>query len=197
MKKLIAIILVSACVLGVIGYACSLSYTQNEVTWNGNTECLGQLTMVLDFTNPYEYVGIVDYVFVGHVEDVDVVIPDKRTEFEQSFSKYQIHVDKNLKGELVENIVCSKMGGLKNDGTMLLIAAETPSGKLVMDNGLPELGKQYVFLAYGQPDGSLTLSEIFDNREFNEELLEEYVDYVENEITFERERFVSEYDIEY
>lgn len=71
------------------------------------------------------------------------------------------------------------------DLTMLLIAAETPSGELVMDSGLPEAGKQYVFLAYAQPDGSLTLSEIFDNREYNEELLAEYQDYVENEIPFE------------
>ena len=169
--------------------------TGDDVTWNGETECLGQLTMVLDFTNPYEYVGIVDYVFVGTVDEIeDIVLPDKRTEFEQSFSTYHIRVDKNLKGELVEDIVCSKMGGLKSDGTMLLVAAETPDGKLVLDNGLPELGRQYVFMAYGQPDGSLTLSEIFDNREYNEELLEEYQEYVENEIPFDRERFVSDFD---
>lgn len=190
MKKLLICFLF----LALISLLLASSFCE-EVTWNGETECLGQLTMVLDFTNPYEYVGIVDYVFVGTVEDADAVIPDKRTEYEQSFSKYQIHVDRNLKGELEENIVCAKMGGLKNDGTMLLVAAETPSGKLIMDSGLPEVGKQYIFLAYGQPDGSLTLSEIFDNREYSEDLFAEYLDYVENENPFDRERFVSEYDI--
>lgn len=85
------------------------------------------------------------------------------------------------------------MGGLKNDGTMLLVAAETPNGNLIMDNGLSEVGKQYIFLAYTQQDGSLTLSEIFDNREYSEDLLVEYMDYVDNEIPYERERFVSTY----
>ena len=189
MKKnllcVITVALVSALLIGASG---------DEVTWNGETGCLGQLTMVLDFTNLYAYVGMVDYVFVGTVEGRDAVIPDRRTEYEQSFSKYSIHVDRNLKGELAEDIVCAKMGGLKKDGTMLLVAAETPSGELIPDSGLPEIGKQYVFLAYAQPDGSLTLSEIFDNREYDARLLEEYTDYVENEIPYDRERFVSEYD---
>ena len=189
MKKILFCIITVALVSALLIVASG-----DEVTWNGETECLGQLTMVLDFTNLYAYVGMVDYVFVGTVEGRDAVIPDRRTEYEQSFSKYSIHVDRNLKGELAEDIVCSKMGGLKKDGTMLLVAAETPSGELIPDSGLPEIGKQYVFLAYAQPDGSLTLSEIFDNREYDARLLEEYMDYVENEIPYDRERFVSEYD---
>ena len=189
MKKILLCIIIVALVSAFLIVASG-----DEVTWNGETECLGQLTMVLDFTNPYAYVGIVDYVFVGTVEGRDAVIPDKRTEYEQSFSKYSIHVDRNLKGELAEDIVCAKMGGLKKDGTMLLVAAETPGGELIPDSGLPEIGKQYVFLAYAQPDGSLTLSEIFDNREYDARLLAEYTDYVENEIPYDRERFVSEYD---
>ena len=79
---------------------------------------------------------------------------------------------------------------------MLLIAAETPDGNMIMDNGLPEVGKQYIFLAYSQQDGSLTLSEILDNREYSEDLLAEYMDYVDNEIPYERERFVSAYSKE-
>ena len=186
MKKLIGFIL---CIcLTLLVTSCG-----NDVTWNGKIECLGELTMVLDFTNLYEYVGIVDHVFIGTVERADYSIPVDVTQYAQSFSQYQIHVDRNLKGELIENIECSKMGGLKNDRTMLLVAAETPNGKLVMDTGLPEVGKQYIFLAYTQPDGSLTLSEIFDNREYTDALLVEYLDYVDNEVAFERERFVSEY----
>lgn len=189
MKKLMALVFIFVCVLCLCLTACN-----KQKSWNGETECLGEVSMVLDFTNLYEYVGIVDHIFVGTVEEAEYYIPEKRTEYEQSFSKYQIRVDKNLKGELIETIRCSKMGGLIQDGTMLLIAAETPNGKMVMDSGLPEVGKQYVFLAYTQQDGSLTLSEILDNRKYNEDLLAEYMDYIGNEIPFERERFVSEYN---
>lgn len=191
-KKLCKAISTILCLSLIFGFtACG-----KAETWNGETECLGELTMVLDFANLYEYVGIVDHVFVGIVEEAEYFIPEKRTEYEQSFSQYQIHVDENLKGELVDTIICSKMGGLKKDGTMLLVAAETPDGNLIMDNGLPEVGEQYIFLAYSQQDGSLTLSEIFDNREYSEDLLAEYLDYVENEIPYERERFVTIYSKE-
>lgn len=175
------------CFLLILG----LTACEKDVTWNGDIENLARVTMVFDCTNPYEYVGIVDHVFVGTVESIEsIVIPDN---LERTESTYRIHVENNLKGELVENITCSKMGGLKKDGTMLLIVAETPDGEQIADTGLPEFGKQYVFLAYAQPDGSLTLSEIFDNREYDEDLLVEYLDYVENEIPFERERFNSAY----
>ena len=186
MRKLIVFIL-CICITFLV------TSCENNVTWNGKTESIGTLTMVLDFTNLYEYVGIVDHVFVGTVEVADYNISEDMAQYESSLSKYQIRVDRNLKGQLVENIECSKIGGLKKDGTMLVVAAETPNGKMVMDTGLPEVGKQYIFLAYTQPDGSLTLSEIFDNREYNEALLVEYLNYIENEISFDRERFVSEY----
>lgn len=168
-----------------------LTSCSNNITWNGNIENLAIVNMTFDCSNPYEYAGIVDYIFVGTVEDIESIIISDNSD--QTDSVYKIRVDNNLKGELVENIICSKMGGLKKDGTMLLIVAETPQGELIADTGLPELGKQYVFSAYAQPDGSLTLSEIFDNREYNEALLEEYTDYIDHEIQFERERFVSEY----
>ena len=62
------------------------------------------------------------------------------------------------------------------------------------DTGLPESGNQYIFLAYAQPDGSLTLSEFFDNRQYSDELLQEYLNYCNNEITFDRTRFTSNLD---
>lgn len=50
-------------------------------------------------------------------------------------------------------------------------------------------------MGYAQPDGSLTLSEIFNNREVIAEIISEYEYYIENEIEFEREHFSSEYDL--
>ena len=169
----------------------SLAACSGKVTPNGNIETLAIVTMAFDCSSHYEYAGIVDYIFVGTVEKTESIIISDQSE--QTHSVYKIHVDKNLKGKLAENIICSKMGGLKKDGTMLLIVAETPKGEQIADTGLPESGKQYIFSAYAQPDGSLTLSEIFDNREYNQDLLTEYMDYIENQIPFERERFVSKY----
>ena len=95
----------------------------------------------------------------------------------------------DLKGELTEIVECSKHGGFKKDGTMMLICSDNSA-----DTGLPESGNQYIFLAYAQSDGSLTLSEFFDNRQYSDELLQEYLDYCNNEVTFDRTRFISNFD---
>ena len=169
---------------------CSRKTTE----WDGKSEVFAELFMQIDVRDMYVYVGTVDHVFVGTVEEIERnIISEKSRKHEDGYSIYQIHVDENLKGELIEEIVCYKLGGFRKDGTMLLAAAETPDGQMIIDSGLPETGKQYIFLAYAQKDGSLVLSEIFDNREYNEDLRKEYMDYVDNEIPFERERFKSSY----
>lgn len=187
MKKSFSIILMI--LMSLVLVSCNKS-----VEWNGKTEELASLLMVEDISDPYAYVGMVDYVFVGTVEEIiDGILPNKIKAYEDSFSTYKIHVDQNLKGKLIEEIEVQKMGGYKKDGTMCLITAEMPDGTMIQDTGLPEEGKQYIFLAYGQPNGELHLSELFDDREYNEELLNEYIDYVENEIFNNRERFPSQY----
>lgn len=172
----------------VLMLVCSLSACGPKVVqWNGQTEYFAHVSMVFDETDPYQYVGMVDYVFVGTVTEVVRNVP----EGDGDWSVYNIHVDQNLKGELVEEIQCSKHGYMKRDGTMLLLASDYRK-----DSGLPEAGKQYVFLAYAQEDGSLTLSEFFDNREYNEALGLEYQDYCRQEVVpIERERSVSRYDV--
>ena len=189
MKRCLSLMMLFVISLSLSG--CS----KTTVKWNGKTEEMASLLMVSDITNLYEYVGIVDYVFIGTVKEIEHnVIPNKIKQHEDSYSEYRIMVDENLKGNLVSEISCRKMGGFRKDGTMLLVSAEVPGGRMILDNGLPEVGKQYIFLAYAQPDGSLTLSEIFDAREYDEDLLTEYIDYVNNEIPYERERFSSMYD---
>ena len=166
-----------------------------EVAWNGETEYFAHMTMVLDVSDPYVYAGMVDYIFAGTVTEIEkIVLPEKGRRHEDSFSVYRIRVEENLKGALTEEVVCSKLGGMKKDGTMMLVVAEVPGGVEIPDTGLPEVGKRYVFMAYGQKDGSLQLSEIFDSREVSEELLAEYAEYVEHEIPYERQRFPSKYD---
>lgn len=184
MKRNTVLGLLFCMILSLAG--CSAKTT----TWNGNVEYYAHVSMVVDETNLYEYVGIVDYVFVGTVEEiVKNVVPDEPGGSDEDLSVYKIQVDKNLKGELAENIECSKHGGLKKDGTMMLLFSDNSN-----DSGLPETGNQYIFLAYAQPDGSLTLSEFFDNRPYDDELLQEYLDYCKNEVPFDRSRFVSNFD---
>ena len=188
MKKAIAAIL---CLLLIL----FLSGCEKHAPWNGKTEELAELLMVEDVSDLRSYVGMVDYVFVGTVEEiVDDVLPNKGKRHEDYFSTYKIRVDKNLKGELASKIEVTKMGGYKKDGTLCLVTAEMPTGVMVPDSGLPELHKTYLFLAYAQPDGSLTLSELFDNRDYSETLLKEYEEAVEKECVYDRERFFSLYD---
>lgn len=132
MKKLILFAAVMALSLTACG--------KKSVEWNGNTEIMENALMISDISNLYEYAGIVDYIFVGTVNEIEqIVIPENAKQHEDHYSKYRIRVDKNLKGELVESIVCSKMGGLKKDGTMMLLAAELPDGTTIVDSDLPPL----------------------------------------------------------
>ena len=65
-----------------------------SVTWNGDTEYYAHVNMVVDETNLYEYVGAVDYVFVGTVEKiVKNVIPDEPNSSDADLSVYKIRVD--------------------------------------------------------------------------------------------------------
>ena len=91
-------------------------------------------------------------------------------------------MDKNLKGELAESVICAKEGGLRKDGTMLLVASGEKK-----DTGIPEDGRQYIFMANAQLDGSLLLSTFLDDRPYSAELLQEYLEYCENEIPSDEE----------
>lgn len=162
--------------LGISG--CSFS-----PSWNGKI-VYNHVTLTIDETNLYEYVGSVDYVFVGQVVDAAYLIKDVDQK-----STYQIHVVENLKGELVENIEVSKHGGLLKDGTMVLYESD-----FIQETGLPQVNETYLFMAFGQSDGSLLLSEFYGNVAYDETNYSEYKKYVENEIALDRKRFLSIYD---
>ena len=61
--------------------------------------------------------------------------------------------------------------------------------------GLREVGKKYIFIGYGQPDGSLLLEYLSGNIEYSDDLRIDYIDFIENQIPYQRERFISRYDI--
>lgn len=186
LKKTVTLLLIAACL--------SFAGCKKTVEWNGDTMVMASLYMAEDFSNYYRSVGMADNVFVGTVTEViSNVLPLNSKKHEDNFSSYKIHVDKNIKGELVEEVEARKMGGFKKDGTMLVVEAEMPTGVTIVDAGQPKVGRQYIFLAYAQKDGSLILSELLDDRECSDALIEEYMEYCANEIIFDRERFVSKY----
>lgn len=173
-------VLVATFVFLVVLTACSGRSTQ----WNGKFDYT-HIMLSIDETDLYQYVGSVDYVFVGKVTQADTTITKENDE-----SRYKIKVLENIKGKLADEIVCRKHGGILADGTMVLYATDRTS-----DTGIPDTGNTYIFMAYAQPDGSLLLSELYGNAEYTEEGLKEYRDYFENQKVCERKRFVSKYDI--
>lgn len=158
---------------------------------NGATEYYAHVSMVVDETDPYACTGIMDYVFAGTVREVLSNYIDPHDRKDKGYSYYAIHVEENLKGSLQDEIEAHKKGGVDRNGVTQLLFSDRKQ-----DTGLPEAGKTYIFMAYGQQDGSLLLSEFFDNRECSDALIAEYNEYIEHEIPFERTRFPSQYEKE-
>lgn len=159
---------------------------------------------VYDTEDINESVGIVDYVFLGEVvsedgttyEDV-VMMEDERGKLVEEgtpYTHYSVMVKENIKGELLkeESIEITKHGGVTQD---------QKSVTLFEEDCLPEIGKQYIFLAYAQADGSLLISgpnsNVLADSKKGEVVVEEYEEAVENEeVNVDRERFTSDYEEE-
>ncbi len=167
------------CILLALLPACA----SGEVSWNEQTQYTHVL-LAIDETDLRQYVGTVDYVFVGRVLEADVAVT-----LEDDKSQYTIQVEQNLKGALVPEVTCSKHGGILPDGTRVLYASDR-----VQDTGLPEVGKRYLFMAYAQSDGSLLLSELYGSVEATAENIALWQGYVADQIPYDRQRFVSKYD---
>ena len=78
----------------------------------------------------------------------------------------------------------------ENDGTLVLMEGET-----MKDDGLPEKGKNYIFVGTAQPDGSIFLESIYAKTEYNDDNYQRFIDYVANETSVDRERFISSFEI--
>mgnify|MGYP003571760643 CR=1 FL=1 len=158
----------------------------------------------LDMDNPYEVVGFSDYVFVAKVEE------KIRTLYEYSDIDYRLHIYRmsgwpnthysikvveNIKGDIVKDIpiTLEQFGGISLDRKYIM---------LMENDTFLEPETYYVIVANSQKDGGLLLNspngyrqleisnenEIMSSKEFKE-----FVDYYENEIKYERERYDSNY----
>lgn len=189
MKIKMKIALMLICILFLS--ACS---SQKVIEWNGEMEYY-HLTMVYDETNMYETVGQVDYIFIGTVDEVlDNAVDYNTSNNMDTYSRYAITVEENLKGELTKNIECYRHGGYLSDGTLLY----PRSDRIENTRDIPQEGKTYIFMAFGQSDGELILEEFFGDIEYIDESQKEmYMDYIENEIPKEEEGLISKYDVNY
>lgn len=187
-KVMLAGSLLLAIIFGLT--ACS----SKTVEWNGEMESY-RLTMVYDETNLYEIAGTVDYIFIGTVDSVINNVVDYNSSAEYAvYSSYKITVEENLKGELKNEVECYRHGGYLKDGTLLYPVSDN----IENTRDIPQEGKQYVFMAFGQPDGTLILEEFFGDIEFTgDEMKENYMDYISNEIPDDRIRYMTKYDINY
>ena len=206
-KKIITIILV----LGVVAGISGMIYMQKGKNKNvenaaANVSDLPVYAMKADFVydteNINESVGIVDYVFLGEVVSKDEttyedVVPmedakGKTVEEGTPYTHYSIRVKENIKGELEKEkeIKIVKHGGVAQDKKSVVLFDE---------DCLPKVGKQYIFLAYAQQDGSLLISgpnsNILASAKKQETVVNEYEKAVKQEkVNVDRERYTSEYD---
>lgn len=166
-------------------------------------------SFIYDVNNKFETVGIADYVFIGKVIKNDgtkykniVTMEDENGNTKDvgtPYTDFTVQVIDNIKGSLKTDsyIKITKYGGINQDKTEIY---------LFDDDILPTEDNNYVFLAYGQPDGSLLISgpnsNVPINTTYNDasvikrnSVVENYMDAYEREIIpAERERFVSMYE---
>ena len=138
-------------------------------------------------TDPYYVIGFADYVFVGSTQsDGDpVTLPSGNKRLE-----YDISVRECLKGSLAEEIKAIYPAYYEKDGTLVLM-----EGDVSKDDGLPETGREYIFVGNAQPDGSILLESLYAKTEYNEDNQQKFLDYVANETSVDRERFHSSFEI--
>ena len=105
--------------------------------------------------------------------------------------EYDICVSECLKGNLVKEITAVYPAYYENDGTLVLMEGET-----MKDDGLPEKGKNYIFVGTAQPDGSIFLESLYAKTEYNDDKYQKFIDYVANETNVDREHFNSSFEID-
>lgn len=138
-------------------------------------------------TDPYYIIGFADYVWIGSTlsDGSPVTLPSGNKRLE-----YEISVRECLKGSLAEAIKATYPAYYEKDGTLVLMEGDT-----MQDDGLPEKGRNYIFVGTAQPDGRILLESLYAKTEYNEDSCQRFIDYVAKETRVDRERFISFFEI--
>ena len=162
---------------------------------------------LFDITEPREFVGFSDYVFIGRVGQ----ILGAQTEWEGGeglYTAYSVEVLKNIKGELdlTAPVQVKIYGGYDPEDNRLLLCSDTTFYPLSGDvcvflAGTGKDGTLYTMTDYGNPR-LFTAEEALDVTEdelFEHDLYLRYVEAYENETVFDEDQMVRKhcrYDVD-
>ena len=162
MKKKI-ILVVALAILVLFGYVAG-------VTKKGAEALI--YVAIADISDMQSVVDSVNCIFVGVVKDSNTLIFDY-----DGKSEFQIQVVKNIKGELPTETTVYKHGGHFINGNEVVVKADDESY-----TPMPEVGKQYLFLAFEQESGEVIIADYYGNVDYtNNEKVSEILQYIDKE----------------
>lgn len=162
MKKKI-ILAVALAILVLFGYVAGVTKKGAEALIN---------VVVADLRDMQSVVDSVNCIFVGVVKDSNTLIFDY-----DGKSEFQVQVVKNIKGELPTETTVYKHGGYFINGNEVIVKADDESY-----TPMPEVGKQYLFLAFEQESGEVIIADYYGNVDYtNNEKVSEILQYIDKE----------------
>lgn len=152
------------------------------------------VTFIYDITKLENVVGYSDYVFIGKVEKY--INTSYISNSNMPLTEYSVKVLHNIKGELTEDIILFKDGGISKKYNNFIIFR----GDL-----LPKVGEIYFFSVYALKDGTLRAgsgpsSNIHSRSDYtHDENYKTVMDAFANQNIeiYIRERYISKYDKNY
>lgn len=157
-KILLAIALV---VLVLIGYVAGVTKKGAEAL----------VDVATDISDMQSVVDSVNCIFVGVVKESDTLIFDY-----DGKSEFKVQVVKNIKGELPTETTVYKYGGHFINGNEVIVKVDDESY-----TPMPEVGKQYLFLAFEQKSGEVIIADYYGNIDYtNNEKVSEILQYTDS-----------------
>ena len=158
MKKKI-ILAVALLILVLFGYVAGVTKKGAEALIN---------VVVADLRDMQSVVDSVNCIFVGVVKESDTLIFDY-----DGKSEFKVQVVKNIKGELPTETTVYKYGGRFINGNEVIVKVDDESY-----TPMPEVGKQYLFLAFEQESGEVIIADYYGNVDYtNNEKVSEILQY--------------------
>ena len=160
MKKKI-LLAIALMVLVLIGYVAGVTKKGAEVL----------VDFATDISDMQSVVDSVNCIFVGVVKESDTLIFDY-----DGKSEFKVQVVKNIKGELPTETTVYKYGGRFINGNEVIVKVDDESY-----TPMPEVGKQYLFLAFEQENGEVIIADYYGNIDYtNNEKVSEILQYIDS-----------------
>ena len=160
-KKIILAVVLVALVL--FGYVAGVTKKGAEALIN---------VAIADISDMQSVIDSVNCIFVGVVKESNTLIFDY-----DGKSEFQVQVVENIKGEVPPETTFYKHGGHFINGNEVIVKADDESY-----TPMPEVGKQYLFLAFKQENGDVIISDYYGNIDYtNYEKVSEILQYIDKE----------------